>query len=66
MTVITSNDFTVAEKVRQGYIVHVFLDQDSFVEWRRLPSNRGKNIIDRSGANGRLVDTVDHRWEVLL
>ena len=59
-------DFTVAEKVGRGYIVHVFLDQECFVHWRRLPSNRTRTIVDRKGANGRLVDTIDHRWEVLL
>lgn len=67
MTIITNHDFVVAEKVgRDGYIVHVFIDQESFTEWRRLVANRGKNIIDRKGANGRLIDTIDHRWEVLL
>lgn len=67
MTIITSYDFTVAEKIgRDGYIVHVFIDKECFLEWRRLAANRGKNIIDRKGANGKLIDTVDHRWEVLL
>lgn len=64
---VTNGQMKVAEFIGNSlFSVHVFANNEDFVNWRRLPVNRMKKIVDMKAAyrsGRRNVATDDHRNE---
>lgn len=63
--IVTSSDFVVAEQCSsRGYVQHVFLDKEQFLNWRK--QNPDLRVLDRTCARGRCYEAVDHRSDYWL